>query len=278
MTSFGIEVVGLMMRIRVYALYYNKSRLVIAFVAFILLAETAANVYLLIYAGPVIHYIYQTKQHSCGMIFHSGPAGSAASAWIPLLYDTIVLILTLYVTVPSIRRSKKGYIVRTIFRDGLLYYGVIFSVTLVLTIMIPAAPTGLKNITAQLELLLTVTMMSRITIHLKKQLHAPSLASHRYDEGVANLSFSRDRSYSNVMGHNRSRSRSSASTGYSDLIINFARPLPVHFLSTIWSEQDSGIQTPARGPNPTPVSANIGEVVCARMEDRMERDKQGMAH
>ena len=68
MTSFGIEVVGLMMLIRfvlyfqltcrtltptlrVHALYYNKSRLIIAFVAFILLAETATNVYLLIYAG-----------------------------------------------------------------------------------------------------------------------------------------------------------------------------------------------------------------------------------
>ncbi|KAJ3515784.1 hypothetical protein NLJ89_g1548 [Agrocybe chaxingu] len=44
----------------------------------------------------------------------------------------------------------------------------IFAVTAVLTIMIIAAPPGLKNITAQLELLLTVAMMSRITLNLKK--------------------------------------------------------------------------------------------------------------
>ena len=55
------------------------------------------------------------------MIFHSGKFG-AASAWFPLLFDTLVLILTLYVTVPSIRRNTPGNIVRTIFRDGLLYY------------------------------------------------------------------------------------------------------------------------------------------------------------
>ena len=68
MTNLGVEIVGLMMLIRfvlhlllisstltltlrVHALYYDKSRLVVAFVAFILLAETGTNVYLLMYAG-----------------------------------------------------------------------------------------------------------------------------------------------------------------------------------------------------------------------------------
>ncbi|KAM6494312.1 hypothetical protein JOM56_010673 [Amanita muscaria] len=34
--------------------------------------------------------------------------------------------------------------------------------------MIATAPDGVKNISAQLELLVTVTMMSRITLNLKK--------------------------------------------------------------------------------------------------------------
>ncbi|RXW21497.1 hypothetical protein EST38_g4361 [Candolleomyces aberdarensis] len=57
---------------------------------------------------------------------------------------------------------------KRLFQDGLVYYTAIFAVTLVLTLMIIFAPEGLKNITAQLELLLTVAMMSRITINLKK--------------------------------------------------------------------------------------------------------------
>jgi hypothetical protein len=66
------------------------------------------------------------------MIFHSGKAGSAASAWIPLLYDTVVLLLTLYITLPSIREYESGaivrnYLVQTIFTDGILYYWYVLS-------------------------------------------------------------------------------------------------------------------------------------------------------
>ncbi|KAJ8474587.1 hypothetical protein ONZ45_g15902 [Pleurotus djamor] len=84
------------------------------------------------------------------------------------MYDTIVFSLTFYRTWPSIRRKEAGFILQRLFEDGLLYYSVIFSVTLVLTIMIIAAPPGLKNITAQLEQLITVAMMSRITLNLRK--------------------------------------------------------------------------------------------------------------
>jgi hypothetical protein len=72
-------------------------------------------------------------------------------------------------TVPSIRHRTASHIVKVLLEDGLLYYSVIFSINLVLTLMIIFAPPGLKNITAQLELLLTVAMMSRITLNLKKQ-------------------------------------------------------------------------------------------------------------
>ena len=106
------------------------------------------------------------------MIFHSPKVLSAASAWIPLLYDTVVLFLTLYITLPSIRKNEHGslahsYVVDTIFKDGILYYvcvmfeylvlrtvttpidSVIFSVTLVLTIGLVSAPEGTQNNTAQ---------------------------------------------------------------------------------------------------------------------------------
>lgn len=103
------------------------------------------------------------------MVFSPSPA-SAASGWIPLLYDTVVVLLTIYRVVPVVQRNGKGHILRTFLQDGLLYYGyvqyyllvfgyclliyrlntsVIFSVNLVLTIMIPAAPPGIQNITAQ---------------------------------------------------------------------------------------------------------------------------------
>ncbi|KAF5315251.1 hypothetical protein D9619_007444 [Psilocybe cf. subviscida] len=109
-------------------------------------------------------------------IWHDRSAAASASAWVPLLYDTIIFGLTLYRTVPPIRREEASYIIKRLLEDGLLYYSVIFTVTFVLTFMIVAAPPGTKNICAQMEQLvigptlsrITVAMMSRITLNLKK--------------------------------------------------------------------------------------------------------------
>lgn len=51
---------------------------------------------------------------------------AAASAWIPLLYDTIIFALTLFRTVPPIRREEASYIVKRLLEDGLLYYRCVF--------------------------------------------------------------------------------------------------------------------------------------------------------
>lgn len=58
------------------------------------------------------------------MVFHAKSLAASASAWIPLLYDTVVLIFTLYRTLPSLksRETQAGDIVRVILRDGILYY------------------------------------------------------------------------------------------------------------------------------------------------------------
>lgn len=87
-------------------------------------------------------------------------------AWIPLVYDTIIFALTLYRTIPPIRRKEPNLIMRRMLEDGILYYryhgdinqsftdtsnltSVMFSVTLVLAVMIMAAPPGIKTIAAQ---------------------------------------------------------------------------------------------------------------------------------
>lgn len=53
--------------------------------------------------------------------FHRSGAASA-SAWIPLLYDTIIFGLTLYRTVPPICREEASYIIKRLLEDGILYY------------------------------------------------------------------------------------------------------------------------------------------------------------
>ena len=82
------------------------------------------------------------------------------SAWIPLLYDTVVIFLTLVKCVGPVKQKTASHIVRTLLRDGLLYYrlaattstrknitelsrSVIFSVNFVLAIMIVTTPVSI---------------------------------------------------------------------------------------------------------------------------------------
>jgi hypothetical protein len=169
-TAVGIEIVGLMMLLRVVAIY-ERQWAAIAPAVFLLLSWIVVTAWLLSYGEPVYH---SNHVRSCTMVFDSGSIASA-SAWLPLIYDTYIFGLTLNRTLPSIRNKEAGNIVRTLFADGLLYYSVICTINLILTIMIVRAHQGVKNIAAQLELLLTVTMMSRITLNLKSQaFHGPS--------------------------------------------------------------------------------------------------------
>ncbi|KAF8802102.1 hypothetical protein BYT27DRAFT_7113384 [Phlegmacium glaucopus] len=166
-SAIAIEVVGLMMLLRINALY-PQQKWISRGLGLILIIETAVNAWLISRGESVLHNP-TSGVHACTMIYDPAISDwASASAWIPLLYDTIIFGLTLYRTVPSICREEANYIIKRLLEDGLLYYSVIFSVTFVLTFMIVTAPPGTKNIAAQLEQLITVAMMSRITIHLRR--------------------------------------------------------------------------------------------------------------
>jgi len=165
--AIAVEVVGIMMFLRINALYPTR-KWISALLAILLVVETGINIWLISRGEPVLHNT-ASGVHACSMIFDPAISSAAsASAWYPLMYDSIVFGLTVNRTLPSIRKKEAGSVVKKLLEDGLLYYSVIFSVTFVLTLMIVGAPPGIKNICAQMEQLLTVAMMSRITLSLRK--------------------------------------------------------------------------------------------------------------
>jgi len=112
-------------------------------------------------------------------------------------------------------------------------------------------------------------MMSRITIHLRKQAHAPSAAGHRYDEAAADVTFSGDPSFSlDVMA--RKRSHSSSFSSHADFGISLVKPPPARSRSTIRS---SGMQAPMNGFSPTPISADTSELT-ARVRERQQNEEE----
>ncbi|KAH9986924.1 hypothetical protein BJV74DRAFT_988371 [Russula compacta] len=184
MTMIGVTVVALMMFLRVRALY-SQSLLVQFFVLVILFTFIGLNSWLLTHGIPVPHPAYPLVD-SCTMIVDpkiSGPLASS-SAWLPLVYDTAVIFLTLIGTAKHRNSKDTGQMFRAMFKEGLVYYSVICTITLVFTMMVVFAEPSVRNITGQVQLCLTVAMMSRITIHLKRSARYPNAiplddANHR---------------------------------------------------------------------------------------------------
>ncbi|KAH8114817.1 hypothetical protein DFH11DRAFT_1544047 [Phellopilus nigrolimitatus] len=146
------------------------------------------------------------------------------SAWVPLLYDTVVILLTLFRCIEIVKQQTASHIVRTLLKDGLMYYSVIFAVNLVLAVMIMSTPAGVENIAAQYASLLftsrpldfqtdtlylvqtgaIVAMMSRITLSLRREgQYDPGSDPEHYDSylyprspGGGHITFSdNDREY-----------------------------------------------------------------------------------
>ena len=120
-----------------------------------------SKVYVLIAAHDEVTYV------DGPLLPISNKAAAAASAWLPLLYDSIVLALTIRCTCSHVTYPTVGRTMRMLLQEGILYYrcvsmtclflnagliehgSVIFSVTFGLTLMIALAPEGLKNLLAQ---------------------------------------------------------------------------------------------------------------------------------
>jgi hypothetical protein len=98
----------------------------------------------------------------------SGGVLASSTAWLPLLFDTTVMFLTMYRTGSSVYSKNASEIFRVLFREGLLYYrcvdvhpplpstqclqiprSCICTLTLVLTIMINTTGPGIRNVVSQ---------------------------------------------------------------------------------------------------------------------------------
>ncbi|KAG2089022.1 uncharacterized protein F5147DRAFT_658507 [Suillus discolor] len=127
--------------IRVHALYW-ECRLVIAAIGLLLLVQVAFEAYLMA-LGKTCHEVYDLPLNVRAL--------SVTQAWLPLAYDTAIFVMTLWRTLPKHRSgiSPIDPMLPTFQSNGALYYIIICSANLVLTVMIIQVPPGLKGIAAQ---------------------------------------------------------------------------------------------------------------------------------
>ncbi|KAH7102033.1 hypothetical protein BKA62DRAFT_152429 [Auriculariales sp. MPI-PUGE-AT-0066] len=171
MTVTGLGLVALMMMLRVYALYGQDKR-ILAFLASLFVFQFTVQGWLLAHAMPVPHSKGITPA-GCSMLFRPEVGyWATASAWFPIVYDSVVFALTLYKTFSSLRRRRNrpthgDFIMWMLLRDGALYFLIILMSNIPLVIMIASAPPGIRNIAAQWAFLITVMIMCRITLSLR---------------------------------------------------------------------------------------------------------------
>lgn len=145
-TAIALAVAELLLLVRVVGLYWDK-RVVPAAIFVIWLAQQAVAIWLLTTGEDVKHK--ESFDRACTMIFNPsiGKFPPSLSAWLPLLYDTVVVLCVLYKCLPQ-KKTSKSHILDTLIKDGIVYYGVLFSVNFVLGVMIIAAPVSLLSLSA----------------------------------------------------------------------------------------------------------------------------------
>ncbi|EJD42824.1 hypothetical protein AURDEDRAFT_168068 [Auricularia subglabra TFB-10046 SS5] len=199
-----LGVVGLMMMVRhvqvllsfvdrhssnpdsVYAMY-DRSRKVVIGLGALYVVQFIIQGWLQTGSRPV-HHTPGTAVAGCSMLFDKTfGTWQTAAAWMPMVYDTAVFVLTLHKTVCILRHypSPGTRIARILLRDGALYYLAIVASNIPLIVMLVAAPEGIRNIAAQLASLITTTMMSRITLSLRRKDSVWQVGSLHTDDDIS---------------------------------------------------------------------------------------------
>ncbi|EIW82623.1 hypothetical protein CONPUDRAFT_71383 [Coniophora puteana RWD-64-598 SS2] len=114
MLALAVEIAELMMLVRVAALY-NNHKVAVSALGLIHVAWLAVAIWLMIHGAPVMHT----------PAVHSSSTLASSFAWIPMTYDTIVITLILWRTIPDLYAKEINTIGSICYRlmvDGLIYY------------------------------------------------------------------------------------------------------------------------------------------------------------
>ncbi|KLO11797.1 hypothetical protein SCHPADRAFT_454508 [Schizopora paradoxa] len=184
----SIIIAGLVMILRVYALH-GKSTMV-AIVAGAVWCLQIGTYMFFLSGGEALSQ--QGISGGCSFIFRISLGMLDILAIVgTLIFDSTILLLVIFrpgtfkTLVQRLRGkpSASGYVEmdvtpmdvthKSILQEGVIYYCVIFGINLSLTIMIATATPGIRNVLQFTSEIITATMISRITLHLRKVSYKP---------------------------------------------------------------------------------------------------------
>ncbi|KAF8588814.1 hypothetical protein K439DRAFT_560139 [Ramaria rubella] len=154
------------MVLRVYALYGAK-RVILLCLLLLLLIETLTMISTMTFLN---NYSKPPENAPALCPYNVRFPKTEAIFWAsPLLGDTVIFILT----VTKTRQYSKGNgplpMLRLLFRDGTLYYSVVFLLHFINLLLIVQGPTQLRTFAASFTQTFSTILVCRIVLNLRKQ-------------------------------------------------------------------------------------------------------------
>ncbi|KAI6040481.1 hypothetical protein EDC04DRAFT_2995445 [Pisolithus marmoratus] len=160
---------GIIMIIRVYALYM-KSRRVLLFLVAVILAGIGVGCWALLSALPATARPVPTPplRYGCNVPTSYEKAERFAIAWsTQLVFDAVVFVLTLWRTLRSLRLGNRA-LLDSFIRDGALYFGLMTGVNAAnITAILVFNTSATKLLLSGSTNVISSTMVSRLMLNLR---------------------------------------------------------------------------------------------------------------
>ncbi|KAG2134166.1 uncharacterized protein EDB93DRAFT_1331305 [Suillus bovinus] len=170
--------------IRTWAFWQKSTRLLIGLSIYSVLTIAAA-----IAVDLVPTMLIPGEEPPLGTCYFESTRNSAVVYIFLALFESVILLLTVYKRVHDYKNSQSGIIV-TLYHDGMVYMLSILTITLANFIIGAALPSAYSNLFDTLQLVIHSVLASRILFHLRhsnQRVHEPSMSMTTLDTQVRYL-------------------------------------------------------------------------------------------
>ncbi|KAG7089069.1 hypothetical protein E1B28_010779 [Marasmius oreades] len=163
----GIVLSEILLTLRVWAVWERSTPVAIGLVVYFLACWVPCYVFLAQFLSAMEFAVLPFPNfRGC---FISGGSHVLYLCWVLLMvYDTGTLIMILIPGISAYRRGGRSELVKTVYRDGVVYYALIFLISTINVIIVLTLPADLVHLLSSFERVLHSLLTSRAILHIRQ--------------------------------------------------------------------------------------------------------------
>jgi len=184
LSVFSLAIVDIILLLRTWALW-NKSRKMLAFLLLVFLVSTLATISSVAYFSVTV-----VADPAFPKMFRPCEVGVTnpnvlETVWAStILFDSTILISTIVKIIPHFKAHTLTTLLKMIYQDGFLYFGVLFAISVSNLFVFALAPPELKLMLVTLQRTMFSLLCSRIVLNLRGVLTRRLLVTGSEGEGA----------------------------------------------------------------------------------------------